>query len=343
VRIDSEQLPRRLERGLDPLYAVYGEEPLLALEAADRIRHLARRSGYEEREVLTAEPGFDWSQLAASGSSLSLFGARRILELRVPSGKPGAEGAEAIKRYVAQLPPDTLTLISLPKLDRTAQASAWFEAVDAAGITVTANQVPPARLPQWLAGRLALQRQEADAPTLQFIAERVEGNLLAAQQELHKLALLFPAGQLTRAQVETAVLDVARYDVFKLGETLLAGDRLRFLRMLEGLRGEGVAPPLVLWAISEELHALWRVASAVGAGRTMQAALREARVWGPRADLLPAAMRRIRQAELAAALVDAAAVDRMIKGLERGDAWDALLQLGLRLTPGEPGNRGRIR
>jgi DNA polymerase-3 subunit delta len=345
VRIDSEQLPRRLERGLDPLYTVFGEEPLLALEAADRIRHQARKAGYDEREVLTVESGFDWSQLGASGSSLSLFGSRRLLELRVPGGKPGAEGAEAIKRYCTHLPPDTITLVSLPKVDRATQGSGWFAALDAAGVTVAANAVPLARLPQWLAGRLALQGQEADASTLQFIADRVEGNLLAAQQELHKLALLFPAGKLERSAIEGAVLDVARYDVFKLGETLLAGDRLRFARMLEGLQGEGVAPPLVLWAISEELHALWRVGSATAAGRPMQTALREARVWGARAELLPSALRRVTRQELEAALLEAAAVDRMIKGLTRGDVWDALLRLGLRLAPPRPGaqgNRGRM-
>jgi DNA polymerase-3 subunit delta len=346
VRIDSEQLPQRLERRLEPLYTVFGEEPLLALEAADRIRHRARNQGYDEREVLTVESGFDWSELGASGSSLSLFGARRILELRIPSGKPGTEGADAIKRYAADLPPDTVTLVSLPKVDRATQASGWFEALESAGVTVAANPVALARLPQWLAGRLALQGQEADAPTLQFIADRVEGNLLAAQQELHKLALLFPPGKLEREAIESAVLDVARYDVFKLGETLLSGDRLRFLRVLEGLQGEGVAPPLVLWAITEELHALWRVGGATAAGRPMQTALREARVWGARADLLPGALRRVSRIDLEEALVDAAAVDRTIKGLQRGDVWDALLRLGLRLVPAGPGaegNRGRMR
>jgi DNA polymerase-3 subunit delta len=347
VRIDSEQLPRRLERGIDRLYTVYGEETLLALEAADRIRHHVRKAGHDEREVLTVESGFDWSQLAASGSSLSLFGSRRLLELRVPSGKPGTEGAEAIKRFTRDLPPDTVTLVSLPKLDRSTLGSAWFEALDAAGVAVAASAVPVARLPQWLAGRLALQGQEADAGTLQFIAERVEGNLLAAQQELHKLALLFPAGRLDRAAVESAVLDVARYDVFKLGETLLAADALRFARMLEGLQGEGVAPPLVLWAISEELHALHRVKTATAAGRPLQVALREARVWGARGELLPGALRRVSRQALEDGLLHAAAVDRMIKGLAPGDVWDELLQLGLRLAPAgrvqdDRGNRGRM-
>jgi DNA polymerase-3 subunit delta len=342
VRIDTEQLAQHLQRGLQPLYTLYGEETLLALEAADRIRQQARAQGYSEREVLTAEAGFDWSQLAMSGNSLSLFGSHRILDLRVPSGKPGTEGAEAIKRFAADLPPDTVTLVSLPRLDRTTLASGWFQALETAGVAVAANAVPPARLPQWLAGRLRRQDQEADDDTLALLAGMVEGNLLAAQQEVQKLALLFPAGKLTREGVESAVLDVARFDVFKLGQTLLGGDPVRFVRVLEGLKGEGAAPPLVLWAITEELHALWRVSAAVAAGKPLQLALREARVWGPRADLLPRALRRIRGRELEAALLHAAQVDRTIKGLARGDAWEELLRLGLCLTGSEAGNRGRM-
>jgi len=331
MRIDSEQLTQHLKRGLRPLYTVYGEETLLALEAADRIRVQARSEGYAEREVLTVEAGFDWSQLEMSASSLSLFAARRVLELRILSGKPGSEGAEAIKRHAARLPPDTLTLVSLPKLDRATLNSAWFEALDAAGVTVAANAVTAARLPQWLAARLAQQGQEADADTLALLAGMVEGNLLAAQQEVHKLALLSAPGRLSRESVASVVLDVARYDVFQLGEALLAGDAARYVRMLYALEGEGVAPPLVLWAIGEELRALWRVSSAVAAGKAMPLALREARVWGARADLLPRALRRVRAGDLEAALLHAAEVDRTIKGLARGDVWGELLRLGLRL------------
>jgi DNA polymerase-3 subunit delta len=262
-----------------------------------------------------------------------LFGTRRILELRIPNGKPGAEGAEAIKRLAADLPPDTITLVLLPKLDKATLATAWFEALDAAGVTVAANPVSPARLPEWLAGRLEQQGQRADADTLRFLADMVEGNLLAAQQEVHKLALLFPPGQLTLEAVEPAVADVARYDVFKLGETLLSGNRARFVRMLDGLKGEDVAAPLVLWAIAEEIRTLLRVAAALGRRQPLQAALRDARVWGARAELLPQALRRLRPAELEDALLQAAATDRMLKGLMRGDTWEELLRLGLRLMP----------
>ena len=347
MRVDSEQLPQHLKRGLKPLYTLYGEETLLALEAADRVRTQARADGYSEREVLTVESGFDWSRLAMSGNSLSLFASRRILELRIPSGKPGVQGAEAIKRYASDLPPDTLTLVSLPKLDKATLTSGWFAALDSAGVTVAANLVAPTRLPQWLAARLALQGQQAEPDTLQLLADLVEGNLLAAHQEVRKLALLFPAGPLALEDVRSAVTDVARYDVFKLGETLLAGDPLRFARVLEGLRGEGVAPPLVLWAITEEVRALWRVAGALAKGKPMPAALREARVWGSRSELMPQAVRRTGGADLEQALLHAGEVDRMIKGLASGDVWDELLRLGLRLAqpaPSSPGrgNRGRM-
>jgi DNA polymerase-3 subunit delta len=345
MRIDTEQLAQHLGRGLKPLYTVYGEEILLALEACDRIRRRCREEGYSEREVLSVEAGFDWSQLAASGNSLSLFATRRLLELRIPSGKPGNDGADALRRYAVDLPPDTVTLISLPKVERTQQSSGWFEALDAAGVMVAANPVTVARLPRWIADRLALQNQQVDEQTLTFVVSRVEGNLLAAHQEVQKLALLFPPGELDPGRVKDAVLDVARYDVFKLGEALLAGDAQRFHRMLNGLRGEGAAPPLVLWALAEEARALLHVRRGLATGRALPQLLREARVWGARADLMPASARRLTARELEDTLLHAARVDRMIKGLSRGDVWDELLQIGLRLLGPSRDvrpNRGRI-
>ena len=345
MRIDTEQLAQHLGRGLKPLYTVYGDETLLALEAADRIRRRCREDGYSEREVLSVEGGFDWSQLASSGSSLSLFATRRLLELRMPSGKPGNDGAEALRQYAARVPADVVTLISLPKLERTQQSSSWFEALDAAGVIVAANPVTVARLPRWIADRLALQDHHVDEQTLAFLVSRVEGNLLAAHQEVQKLALLFPPGQLDLAEIKDTVLDVARYDVFKLGEALLSGDAPRFARMLSGLRGEGAAPPLVLWALTEEARALLYVGRGLAAGRALPQLLREARVWGPRAELLPASARRLTTRELEDTLLHAGRVDRMIKGLSRGDVWDEMLQIGLRLLGPSRDvrpNRGRI-
>lgn len=332
MRIDSEQLPQHLQRGLKRLYTIHGDEALLALEAADCIRAEAHRAGYTERGVLVAEAGFNWAQLTSFGSNLSLFSARRLLELRVSSGKPGVDGSEALQAFCARLPDDVLALIALPRLDRQSQASKWFTALERAGVAVAAEAVERPRLPRWIDARLARQQQQADATTLAFIAERVEGNLLAAHHEVQKLGLLFPAGRLDFEEVKNAVLDVARYDVFKLGEALLEGDTVRLVRFLDGLRGEGVAPPLVLWAISEEIRTLARVLQGVKSGVSLPEALRAARVWGKRAEWMQKALRRVTGDQLEDALLEAAAIDRLVKGLDKGDAWDRLLQLGLRLA-----------
>ena len=332
MRISSEQLSQQLKRGPAPLYTVFGDEPLLALEAADRIRAAARTAGYGERVVLTAEQHFDWSQLAMSAQSQSLFAARRLLELRIPNGKPGVEGGKTLQAFSTRLPPDTVILIALPELDWRTLKTAWFEALEAAGTTVEAKQVARAQLPAWLAGRLREQQQSVADEVLAFIADRVEGNLLAAYQEVQKLALLFPPGQLTFDQVKDAVLDVARFDAFDLGAAVLAGDAAHFARMLDGLRGEGAAPPLVLWAIADEIRVLGRVVAQLDAGRPLAQALRDARVWGPRQKLFEQHARRFTLPQIETALMHAAQVDRLIKGLARGDAWDELLNLGLRFA-----------
>jgi DNA polymerase-3 subunit delta len=347
MRISTEQLQQHLERGLKPLYAVFGDETLLVLEASDRVRARARAEGYGERQVLTADSGFKWSELAFAGNSRSLFAAKRVLELRIPTGKPGAEGAGALQNHCAALPPDTVTLIHLPGIDWRSQKSGWFEALDRAGVLVEAKTVPRKALPDWLEGRLRSQGQEADRETLEFMADRVEGNLLAAHQEVQKLALLLPAGRIAPEQAREAVLDVARYDVFGLGEALLEGDVLHLARMLEGLRGEGVAPPLVLWAIAEESRAIARVLDALDTGKSPPQLWRDARVWGrSHQELMQRSVKRFTRAHVEAALAHAAKVDRMIKGLVRGDMWDELLQLALRFASGAPAKlpskRGRM-
>jgi DNA polymerase-3 subunit delta len=335
MRTTTEQLQQHLARGLNALYTVFGDETLLALEASDRIRARARSEGYSERQVLTADSGFRWNELAFAGSSQSLFGARRILELRVPTGKPGADGSEALQRYSEGLPPDTVTLVVLPGIDWRAQKSGWFDALDRAGIVIEAKPVTRKALPAWLAGRLRAQNQEAGPETLEFIADRVEGNLLAAHQEVQKLALLFPAGAITYEQARDAVLDVTRYDVFKLGEAMIEGEVLHLARMVDGLKGEGVAPPLVLWAIAEEIRAIGRVLDGMASGRTPPQLWREARVWGSsHQGLMQQHCRRFTKEQVEAALAHAARTDRMVKGLIRGDVWDELLQLALRLTAG---------
>jgi DNA polymerase-3 subunit delta len=332
VRLTTEQLPRDLGRGLRALYTIYGPEHLLALEAADRIRAAAREAGYSEREVLTAEAGFDWGSLRVAGQSLSLFASRRLLELRIPTGKPGTEGGAAIEAYVRDLPPDTLTLVQLPEMEARTVKTAWFTALDEAGVVVAANLVPRAELARWIAGRLAAQGQRADEATLQFIAERVEGNLMAAHQEVQKLALLCGTGELAYAEVEQAVLDVARYDPFTFGEALFSGDIAYLVRMLRGLEGEGVAPPIVLWSLAEELRTVARVAARLAAGESEQTALKAARVWGPRQARVARAARRVAVATLEDALLAAADIDLIIKGLRPGDAWRELGRLALRVA-----------
>ena len=338
MKISSEQLHQQLARDLKPLYTVFGNEPLLALEAGDRIRAKARAEGYTEREVLTADSGFKWNQLALAGSSQSLFATRKLLELRIPTGKPGKEGGETLQAYCQTLPPDTVTLIHVSDLDWRGQKAAWFEALERAGIAVEARAVTRKALPQWIAGRLQEQQQQADAATLEFIADRVEGNLLAAHQEVQKLGLLFPAGGISLDQVSAAVLDVARYDVFNLGEIMLDGDPLRLARVLDGLQGEGTAPPLVLWAFAEEIRAIGKILTGVNTGKPASLMLREARIWSPsHQNAMQNNLRRFTLAQATEALRHAALIDRMVKGLVRGDIWNELLQLALRFARNNPG------
>lgn len=332
ARLTTEQLPRDLARGLSPLYTVFGAEPLLALEAADRIRGRAREAGYTEREVLIAESGFQWAALRQSGQSLSLFGSRRVLELRIPTGKPGTEGAAAVEAFARDLPPDTVTLVLLPDIDwRTAKA-AWFTALEAAGALVAANPVPRQDVPRWIAGRLETQGQRADPQTLQFIADRVEGNLLGARQEVQKLDLLFPPGELPFDAVKDAVLDVARYDAYKLGEALFSGDLPYLLRMLRGLEAEGIAAPLALWSVAEEVRTVTRVAARLAAGESESGALKAARVWGPRQARVAKAARRIPLRNLEDALLTAGEIDRMVKGVRCGDPWIELTRMAIDLA-----------
>ena len=332
MQLRGEQLAAHLERELQPIYAVYGDEPLLVIEAVDTIRAAARRQGFDEREVLTALPGFNWGDLAHAAGSMSLFGGRTLLDLRIPTGKPGREGSAALQAYCARPSPDALLLVTLPGLDWSEEKAAWLKALGEAGVVL--KLVPPGlnELPAWIGARLARQQQRAGNEALRFIAERVEGNLLAAHQEILKLGLLHPAGELGLEQVRDAVLNVARYDLDGLREALLAGDVIRLTRTLDGLRQEGEAPPLVLWALTEEVRALAQIKVALQSGQSVDAAFKEARVWGARQGLLKRALQRIEVHPALAALRHAAHIDRLIKGLGGpSDVWDEFLRLGLRL------------
>jgi DNA polymerase III subunit delta len=334
VQLRAEQLEAHLARELAPIYVVHGDEPLIALEAADAVRAAARKRGFGDREVFEPGRGFDWSELSHSLASLSLFGGKKIVELRLPSGKPGAQGGEAIAAYCARPSPDILLLVSLPRLDRMSQATAWFGALARAGVVVDVWPVERARLPAWIAERLARQRQRAPREALEFLADRVEGNLLAAHQEVQKLGLLAPEGELSLDVVREVVANVARYDAYNACEAMLAGDAARYVRIIDGLKSEGEAPTLVLWTLSEELYALARIQAGASAGRSVDELLRENRVWGPRQRPMKAAAARVSPRTVERALAHAARIDRAIKGVGPGEPWDEFLKLGLGL--GQP-------
>jgi DNA polymerase-3 subunit delta len=346
MQIGADRLAGHLQRELRTVYTVWGDEPLLAQEAADAIRAAARAAGCSERQVHTVMGAhFDWSSLLGASQALSLFADRQLVEIRIPSGKPGKEGSEALQRYCALAEAgggrDVITLVQLPRLDRSQQSSAWFGALDRAGIAVRVDPIERQALPRWIGERLAAQEQHVAAGAdgqraLAFFADRVEGNLLAAHQEIQKLALLYPPGEISFEQIETAVLNVARYDVFRLGEAVLAGQAARALRMLDGLRSAGEAPVLVHWTLAEDIRGLKRVKDALGAGKPLPLALREARVWGAKERVFERAVTLIGESSLAHLLDAAHVCDGLIKGLKHPDwpldPWEGLQRLVLMLA-----------
>ncbi len=322
-QVRADALAGALARRLPPVVWVHGDEALLALEAADATRSAARAAGFSDRQVFEGGRTFRPDMLAAEAASLSLFGDAKLLELRL-AVTPGKELGQALAALAAQLAHEVRLLIVSPRLDRATTASAWFAEIDRYAYIVAVFAVARQQLPQWIATRLARQGQRADAGTLEFIAERVEGNLLAAHQEISKLALLFPEGELPAEETQAAVLNVARYGAFDLVDPMLAGDAARTLRTLEGLRAEGEAGPLILWAVADALRTLLRLQEARAAGRPLAAELRAARVFAPRDRLYEGALRRLGDSTVRKALQQAALTDRMMKGLVPGDAWRLL-------------------
>jgi DNA polymerase-3 subunit delta len=319
VRLSADQLSGALERGLKPVYLVSGDEPLTVGECADAIRAAARAAGYADRTVFFIERGFSWDELRHATHALSLFAERRLFELRMPSGKPD-KGAQVLFNIAAEPPPDVLTLIVTDKLDRKASEAPWVRAVEKHGAWIPVWPVSAESLPAWLERRAATLGLTLQEPAARVI-ERVEGNLLAAKQELEILALLAQGGVIDEALVMRTVGDSARYDVFQLAEAAAAGDAVRALRVLAGLRGEGAEPTLILWALVRELRGLWqarerdRVGSNGGGG------------WSQAAKPSPRALRRAGKMPLAALLQQAARVDRTIKGIMPGDPWSSIVSL----------------
>ena len=344
MQLALPQLQAHLQKGLRSLYTLHGDEALLVQEAADAIRATARAQGYTERSVhVVSGAHFDWSEVLAAGGSLSLFADRQMLEVRIPTGKPGKEGSPMIQQLAqsAEGNDSTLTLFILPKLDNATKKGAWFGALDQFGVTLQVESVERAQLPQWIAQRLKMQNQSVASgqegqACLQFFADRVEGNLLAAHQEIQKLGLLYPEGALSLEQVESAVLNVARYDVFKLSEAVLSGQISRVQRMLDGLQAEGEAAVLVHYTLAEDIRALKRVKDAIAEGKPMPMALREQRIWGVREKLFERVLPRLSGSRLAQLLQNAHQVDGIVKGLKvadwPADPWQALQRLALRVA-----------
>jgi DNA polymerase-3 subunit delta len=328
MQIRLDDLPTQLGKGLKPCYVVHGDEALLAGEALDAIRAKARAEGFSERHVFTV-PGavFDWSAVQAQASALSLFAEKQIVEVRIPGGKPGKEGSEALQQLAAQLGPDLLLLVSLPRLDKTQLSSAWFLALDGAGHSLRADPIERTALPRWLAqraARLGLKLAEGSEgeQLLQRLAERVEGNLLAAQQELDKLALLQGDAPLTLERIDSLVTDVARFEAAQLGEALWGGQLGRALRLLDALEAEGEAVVRLHWLLADDVRALRRAAQALAAGKPLPMALREARIWGPKERLFERVLPSLRPAALDALLLAVQQLEGVCKGL-REPGWPA--------------------
>ena len=329
MKLRFEQLASHLRQGLQPIYLLSGDEPQQLMEAADSIRARARELGFGEREVLHAEAGFDWNALTAASGTLSLFAEQRMLELRLPSGKPGKEGGAALSEYASNPPADTVLLIISGKIDGASQKSKWYKALDAAGVTLQVWPVEPAAMPGWVLQRMRSRGMQPSTEAAQLLAERVEGNLLAAAQEVEKLLLLYGERPIDVEEVEEGVADSARYDIFELVDTALPGNAVRTSRVIEGLRAEGVEPILVLWSLMREIRTLAQMAEELGQGGSIEGLMGQYRVWEKRKAPVRAGLKRHTLKRWLQLLRRAGRIDRMIKGIEPGNPWDELLQLTL--------------
>lgn len=321
MQLAPAQLAAHLKQGLQALYVLVGDEPLAHRECLDAIRQAARLQGFDERNSLLVERAFNWQQIASYGASISLFASRRLLEINVPTGKPGVEGGKALQALASQPLSDTTALIILPKLEREAKNSAWFSALEKQAVVINLEEVPASQLPKWIGARLAQQGQQASPATLEFLAHQVEGNLLAANQEVQKLGLLHPAGELSDDAVRQAVLNVSRYDAFQLGEAVLAGDSTRTVRILQGLQDEGENAVAVMNPLMWVLRPLLGIKLAELRGENVMQAMTSARIYGERQALVKRALSRLSLRQLEAALQKLADIDKTAKGVMQGDAW----------------------
>ncbi|MCB1761018.1 MAG: DNA polymerase III subunit delta [Gammaproteobacteria bacterium] len=338
MRIPAKQLDGQLQRGLAPLYLVSGDEPLQLGETLDAIRREALRQGYGSREVLDVDQHFDWNRLAAEADALSLFAERRVIDLRIPSGKPGNEGSKALLEYAQRPPEDTLLLLTLPKLDRSQQSSKWFKALDRLGVVIQIWPIELAQLPGWIEQRMRSAGLQPERGVAAMLAESVEGNLLAARQEIEKLLLLFGSSPIDQQRLSESVADSARFDIFGLVDSALDGDIGRSLRMLNGLRAEGTPEPLVLWALTRELRLLCSLAWELRRGRSARQAVAARReVWEKRKPLVAKGLQRLAPAQWRQLLRQCGETDQAIKGFSKADPWLLLQRIVTGMAGAEVG------
>jgi DNA polymerase-3 subunit delta len=335
------QLATHLKQGLQALYVLVGDEPLAQRECLDTIRATALAQGFDERTSLAVERNFNWQQIHSYGQSISLFSSRRLLEINIPNGKPGVEGGKALQAIASQAMPDTTVIVILPALERESKNSTWFSALEKKAVAIALDEVDANHLPKWIAQRLAQQGQHTSAATLDFLAHQVEGNLLAANQEVQKLGLLYPQGELSDATVREAVLNVSRYDAFQLGEAVLAGDTARTVRILQGLQDEGEQAVAVMNPLMWTLRPLVRIKQAEMRGENVVNAMTSARIYGDKQSLVKRALARLSLRQLEAALQKLADIDKTAKGVLLGDGWLEISRLCFGLAKVSARNNSR--
>ena len=330
MRLRPDQLQQSLSKGLQPIYIVSGDETLIVQECCDAIRLACRQQGFV-REVMHVDNQFDWSELLASASAMSLFADRQLIELRMPSGKPGDTGGKALSEYAANAPTDNVLLITCNKLESASTRTKWYKSLEEHGASIQCWPVEARDLPRWISGRLNQAGLQADGDALQMLADRVEGNLLAAVQEIEKLRLYADEGRITAETITTAVADSARYDVFGLVDRALQGDAPGSLKMLRGLKAEGTEPPVILWALSRELRSLYQCAEQLQQGNGIERVLQNQRIWDKRKPLIKAALNRLKTTQLRGMIAQANEIDQSIKGMLKKPTWELLEQLVLAL------------
>jgi DNA polymerase-3 subunit delta len=329
MQLRPDQLEHALAKSLLPVYLVSGDEPLQAMEASDSIRAACRKQDYLEREVMDVDKNFEWQHFLDEASTLSLFSSRRILDLRIPSGKPGREGSQAIKQYLERPADDTVLIISSGKLDGASKKAAWFKAIETAGVVIQCWPVGPDRLPAWIKQRFSASNMQPDKTVVDYVCQHVEGNLLAAAQEIDKLYLILGPGRVSFEAVREAITENSRFNVFELLDSALQGDRARVVRILQGLAAEGIEPIIINWALARDLRLLAHV---VNDPASADFTLKRSGVWSNRIGLYKACLGRHGATSIQALLRRCALIDRVIKGVSEGNVWDELRGLSFQLA-----------